>query len=600
MMTKRFKSIQSSMTLAFSTFFILFIIGMDMVNYNLAEDMVYKISMENTDRLVDQAYRNILSYIQYMKHISTIVYNNKDVQEYLADYNTLTPGERVYYRDKIVDFIRSIQQTRTDINLIMIFGYRGGMISNRDKTPIKKFINYTKQAWYINAQSAGGYPAISPSHIQNFFNKEYRWVVSLSREIRSQGRIPLGILLVDLNFDIISDICNNMMQGKNGYFFIVDHSGRIIYHPQQQLIYSEIKKEMINKVITGNDGSFTVEDEGIKKIYTVKSSLDPDWKIVGVTYLNALIENRVKIQSYYLILALISVFFIILISLLLSRRISKPIKSLRLSMKKVEVGNFAINIKEKIERDPPDEIGDLAKDFNIMISKIKELMSQILSEQEQKRDYELKALQAQINPHFLYNTLDSIIWLAANNKSGEVLQITSALAKLFRIGISKGEQFITVEEEIEHVKSYLTIQKMRYKDKFDYCIDVDPSIMPFKTIKIILQPFVENAIYHGIKNKPGHGKIDINGRKEKSGILFEIIDDGIGMTQERIQEVFYQNNGYSENRKNNPASLGVGVVNVSERIRLYFGDKYGLNCHSSNGYGTRVDIYLPVLKDKPL
>jgi two-component system, sensor histidine kinase YesM len=173
------------------------------------------------------------------------------------------------------------------------------------------------------------------------------------------------------------------------------------------------------------------------------------------------------------------------------------------------------------------------------------------------------------------------------------------LAKLFRIGISKGEQFITIEEEIEHIKSYLTIQKMRYKDKFNYSIDVDSSILTLKTIKIILQPFVENAIYHGIKNKPGQGKIEIKGRKEKSGILFQIIDDGIGMPEERMKEVFYPPDGTLETEKYVPATLGVGIGNVRERIKLYFGDKFGITCFSSNGFGTRIEIYLPVIKDRP-
>ena len=232
-----------------------------------------------------------------MKHISSIVDNNKDVQEYFNNYDKLSISGKKIYKEKIISLFKSIQQTRIDINLIMLLGYKGGYISNRGNKTIKEYIDYTKQEWYQNAFSAKGNAVISPSHVQNLFNKEFRWVVSLSREIYAQqNKTPLGILLVDLNFNIIEDLCKNIHQGKNGYFFIVDESGRIIYHPEQQLIYSNLKTEMIDKVITITDGSFVISDNDIKKIYTIKSLNDTGWKIVGVTYLNELIENRSKIQ----------------------------------------------------------------------------------------------------------------------------------------------------------------------------------------------------------------------------------------------------------------------------------------------------------------
>ena len=225
-----------------------------------------------------------------------------------------------------------------------------------------------------------------------------------------------------------------------------------------------------------------------------------------------------------------------------------------------------------------------------MIFKIKELMKQIMKEQDQKRIIELKALQDQINPHFLYNTLDSIIWLAANRKNKAVLEMTSALAKLFRIGISKGDQIITIENEIEHITSYLTIQKMRYRDKFDYSINIDPEILQMKTVKLILQPIVENSIYHGIKNKRGNGHIEITGKKVESGIILEITDNGVGMTADQIEALLLP-------KKSNSHPSGIGMHNVNDRIKLYFGPKFGIECKSCPDKGTRISIYLPFIKD---
>lgn len=585
-MKKKLKSIQSNIVITFSSFFIIVIIGLWTVSYKLTEDTAKYISISSTHLLINQVYRNIMSYIEYMKHISSIVDNNKDVQEYFNNYDKLSISGKKIYKEKIISLFKSIQQTRIDINLIMLLGYKGGYISNRGNKTIKEYIDYTKQEWYQNAFSAKGNAVISPSHVQNLFNKEFRWVVSLSREIYAQqNKTPLGILLVDLNFNIIEDLCKNIHQGKNGYFFIVDESGRIIYHPEQQLIYSNLKTEMIDKVITITDGSFVISDNDIKKIYTIKSLNDTGWKIVGVTYLNELIENRSKIQFYYILLSIISIFIIIIISIFISRKISKPIKDLRSSIKEVENGNFDIDINIQ----STNEIGELEKDFKIMILKIKDLMKQILKEQDQKRIIELKALQAQINPHFLYNTLDSIIWLAANKKNKAVLEMTSALSKLFRIGISKGDQIITIQNEIEHISSYLTIQKMRYKDKFDYNININPNILQMKTIKLILQPIVENSIYHGIKNKRGKGHIKIIGEKKRHEIILQVIDDGVGMTKDKVEKLFLP-------KKSDSNKSGIGINNVNDRIKLYFGHRYGISCTSSPNKGTTIKINLPQIK----
>ena len=367
-MKKRLKSIQSSIVIAFSSFFIIVIIGLWTVSYTLTEDTAKNISISNTYLLIDQVHRNIMSYIEYMKYISSIVYNNKDVQEYFYNFDKLSIDDQKKYKEKIISLFKSVQQTRIDINLIMLFGYKGGYISNRGNKKIKEYIDYKKQDWYQNAFLAKGNTVISPSHVQNLFFKEFRWVVSLSREIYTQqDKTPLGILLVDLNFNIIEDLCKNIHQGKSGYIFIVDESGRIIYHPEQQLIYNNLKVEMIEKVITTSDGSFVINDNGIKKIYTIKSLQDPRWKIVGVTYLNELIEKKGRIQLYYLFLSVISILIIVIISIFISRKISKPIKDLRSSIKEVENGNFDININIK----STNEIGELEKDFKIMIFKIK-------------------------------------------------------------------------------------------------------------------------------------------------------------------------------------------------------------------------------------
>jgi two-component system sensor histidine kinase YesM len=256
-------------------------------------------------------------------------------------------------------------------------------------------------------------------------------------------------------------------------------------------------------------------------------------------------------------------------------------------MKMIEKGNF----DTQVDVNSSNEIGQLGLRFNRMTAKIKELMLQNVQEQELKRKSELKALQAQINPHFLYNTLDSIIWMAEVNKSKEVVLMVSSLAKLFRLSLSKGDEIIPIRNEIEHIKSYLTIQKMRYKDKLDFEIQVDDHILSYKTIKIILQPLVENSIYHGIKNKDGVGLIRITGTQVGNKIVLSVIDNGIGMTPETL-EALLQKPVPSEQ------GSGMGVNNVNQRIKLYYGEEYGLQYESEPGQGTTVHIWLP-MREQP-
>lgn len=588
LMNFKFKSIQSTIAVAFSFLILFTTLVIGAISFGLTYDTVEKNSRAYTYQLIEQVNRNIESYITNMENVSLMTLYNNDVREYLTNEN-LSSEEEKAYEDKIKAFFNSILGTRKDISSVMIFGYNGRVVigNNRNITELNPYIDPAKQTWYMKAKEAGGAAVVSSSHVQNVLQDDYyRWVVSLSRELVSTGgREKMGVFLVDLNFSIINDMCSKIKLGKRGYVFIVDHDGNIVYHPQQQLIYSNVKNEMIEEVISSKSNYFITNEDNDSRIYNIMDSINTGWKIVGVSYINELVTNKSEIQRSYKLWGFICLAIAIVLSIILSRRISRPVKRLEASMKQVEKGNFDI----KVDIESSNEIGQLSRAFNIMTAKIKELMNQNMKVQELKRKSELKALQAQINPHFLYNTLDSIVWMAEAKNSEEVVLMTSALAKLFRLSISKGEEIITVYSEIEHVRSYLTIQKMRYRDKLDFDIEVDPEILQYKTLKIILQPLVENSIYHGIKNKSGTGVIKIRGKLFDDKIVMQIIDNGIGMTPEKVKHILENPSKFSK-------GSGVGVKNVNERIKLYFGADYGLNFESEPDCGTTVNIWLPVIE----
>ncbi|MDR1950107.1 MAG: histidine kinase [Spirochaetaceae bacterium] len=580
---RRFHSIQVTIAIAFSSLSVVLIVGAILIAFGVTEETARIASRRYTQQLVYQITNNIEFYIEYLYSASTFLQADAGVQDYL---DSGEPAAAQSALDVMVN-------TRTDISLIGIFNYRGGFVISGQGETLNPASDPARQSWYTAAQNGRGDPVVSSSHVQNIVRDRYPWVISLSREILDpETRRGKGILLVDLNYRIIDSICGSIQLGNRGYIFIVDRNGEIVYHPQQQLLYGGLKTENIRRVMDERADYFSGGGEDGDKFYSVATMYSTGWKVVGVNYRSELVENRESIRRNYALWGLLFLAVSMAISVLLSQWISKPIKELRRSMRDVEHGDFDVTAVIGSS----NEIGELGMDFNIMIREIKNLLRRVTLEQEQKRKSELNALQMQINPHFLYNTLDSVIWMAEGGKQQEVIAMSSALARLFRLSISKGKEIIDVASEIEHVKNYLTIQKIRYKDRLDYRIDVAEDIKSFQIVKIILQPLVENAIYHGIKNNSAAGTVIISGCRTAKGMDLVVRDDGAGMDRETLAQV-RSRLGSAEALEAPPRrGSGVGVRNVDERIKLYFGPDYGLEFESREDEGTTVFIHLPAIE----
>ncbi|WP_036717587.1 cache domain-containing sensor histidine kinase [Paenibacillus harenae] len=581
------KSIQSHISLAFSLLILAAIVLTSLVSYQVSVAAVERNSKGYIEEIIKQVNLNIQSYVDNMENISLLALTNKDVKYYLSDNSFISEENRRTYEKRISDLFQAILYTRKDIASIMVYGYNGRFVSDRRITSLNPNTRLQDQAWYQMAKAAGGKSVISAPHVQNLIENEYRWVVSLSRELKSTDGITAeGVLLVDLNLSVINDICSNINLGQKGYLFIVDNEGNLVYHPQQQLIESKLRTERIKEVLQVSNGqSFVVNQGDGKRIYSVQDT-NFGWRIAGVAYTDDLITSKDDLRNSIIFYSLFGLAISLLISIGLSHRLSKPIKVLQSDMKQVEKGNF--DIQTKIGQ--MNEIGQLGRSFNLMVSRTKFLMEETIRNQENKRKSELLLLQAQINPHFLYNTLDSIVWMAEQKQHEEVVLMTAALAKLFRASITKDQELVPIRVELEHITNYLLIQKMRYNEELRYEIDIDESILGYKTLKILLQPFVENAIYHGIRNMYGieDGRITIRGRASGDQIVFEVEDNGHGMTPEQQGRLLFSNE--EDNR-----DQGIGIRNVDERIKLYFGYEYGIQIRSEIGEGTCITIVIPKL-----
>jgi two-component system sensor histidine kinase YesM len=336
--------------------------------------------------------------------------------------------------------------------------------------------------------------------------------------------------------------------------------------------------------------------EKIRFVTGVVEEVVQDYVIFEVDRTNTKYEQMrgsfLRWEIFSIVLIISAVGFSVLAAWGLSRSIYTPIKKLH----DVTTTITKNDLQALMTSDNVDEITELGMSFNIMIGKIRELLDSKIKEQENLKKAELRALQAQINPHFLYNTLDTIIWMAEAKKNAQVIEIVSALSSFFRISLSKGRDWITIGEEIERTNSYLTIQKMRYRDILDYEIQVDERVANYTILKLVLQPLVENALYHGIKNKRQGGTIIVRAKpKNENEVQLEVEDNGIGFTPEKLAQLQEELEDDSGDIK---LESGFGIGNVNKRIRLYYGKQYGISVKSEYHTGTCVTLIIPAIKEE--
>ena len=421
---------------------------------------------------------------------------------------------------------------------------------------------------------------MSAPHVESIFEGYYPWVVTMTAPLPQNS--SAAWVSLDLSFSSISTYINNVSIGQRGYCFLMDQSGNIVYHPQQQLLYSGLKSEDTYHLSQLEDGAHA--DNTV--IYSLTSVEGSDWRVVGVSYVDELVNRNVReMIQLSLVLAVVVLLTALFTSWLLSRLLGRPLRGLASAMESFEAD------ADHFDYQPVGgtrEVQELSCSFGHMVMRIQQLMTTVREEELNLRKTELKALQAQINPHFLYNTLDSIAWMCEQGRNADAVKMVHALARLFRISISKGHELIPIAREIEHAESYLQIQKYRYKNQFTYQFHVDPQCLDYLCNKITLQPIIENAINHGLDLLVDEGTIDVYVLQDGEDILFRVVDNGVGMSQEQIVSIMQH--GPKER-------TGIGIRNVNDRLQIYFGKAYGLRIVSKLDVGTCVEIRMPKIRE---
>ena len=484
-------------------------------------------------------------------------------------------------------------------NLVSIacFSGEGELLGAAPVGTVKKNADIAGQNWFTSAQDKLENLHFSELHVQNIFENSsgrYYWVVSLSRgvELTSHGKMSAGILLVDMNFSSIRQLFTEINSEGMGYVYLVSSDGEIIYHPRQNLIFSNMLEENNLAASKYDDGVHDETFQGEERMVVVKTVGYTGWKIVSVVPKDELYQDFDRTRVMAVIIIILSIFLMIFANQFVAVRIAKPLKKLENSIRGIRADQKPEGTKPPvIYIGGSPEIQHLGLTIRSMVEQLRKLTDDIVREQEEKRKNELDALQSQINPHFLYNTLDSIMWMIESERYEEAISMVQALGKLLRISLSKGKNIISVGDELQHARSYLDIQKYRYKNKFTSYFEVEEGIEKYKTIKLIIQPIIENAIYYGMEYMDGEGEIHIRAYTRENDLFLEVEDNGPGMPEEQVEGLLKEG-GRSRSR-----GSGIGLRNVHQRIQLYFGEAYGLEIESEPDEGTLVRIHLPKTED---
>lgn len=420
-------------------------------------------------------------------------------------------------------------------------------------------------------------------------------IVSVARSITDEasGRVR-GVIMIDLKLRSVSQAARNVTLGKSGYVMVTDAEGQSVYKPEHPLI-EHIPTDWFP---SGESGTFTADTEGGTLLFMYQSSTFTGWRTVGVFPTRDSISEVRQIQFYVVSFVFVVCLFGLSASLWFSRSIAQPIFRLMSYMRRAETGN----LRPGRWSDRADEIGMLGNSYNRMLVQIRQLISLNELRERQKRDAEIRSLQEHIKPHFLYNTLDTIHWMARKEGAEDVSGMVGALSRLFRIGLSKGQDYIPLHSEIEHMTSYMQIQQTRYRDRLQYTLNIPEELRDLFVLKLLLQPLIENAIYHGIKGRRGPGHIRVEARLEHNRLLLTVQDNGAGMSNERLAEMQQLLEApLASLEASSPGMTGksYGMLNVQARLRLSFGDEYGIVLESQEGEGTNVTIIHPLMRELP-
>lgn len=572
--------IQSIIMTVLTALTIITTVIMGLLLYNRFKMAIKQTAVTNTENMVENTVEKLDADLLNVRQITNAV-NYNIIQEY-----------DISSRDFNRQFSLLYEINADKIQSMALYDDKGNLLTAEPVTVQKDAVEPSEQDWYQDAEADIENIHFSIPHIQNLFvdgTYRYYWVVSLSRSVDiNDGEQPgSGVLLVDMKYSVIEDTLARINDASNGiYYYLCNRDGQMIYHPRGTDMDRGYFKEEYRDAATYEDGTYELTVNGRTSNVIVNSVAYTGWKVVGVVPESVQIASINRFRYYIITTVIILMVMLLGVNRIISKKISRPILKLNESVKAYEAGG-----PTDIYIGGSSEIRHLGYSVQKSYEQIEALMQEIIREQTERRKSEMDALQSQINPHFLYNTLESITWMVEAKKNLDAVFMISELAKLLRISLSKGRTVIRISDEIQHSRSYMNIQKVRYKERFQIEFDIDEEINEYCTVKLIVQPILENAIYYGVGNmdEDDGGKITIRGEKKGDDIYISVEDNGMGMNEDIVENILKDNNKVPKH------GSGVGLINVHSRIQLMFGNEYGLEVYSEPDEGTRIVIHIPAI-----
>ena len=575
--------IQYTVLVSFTVVSVLFILLLGFSLYQRFMMRTRVMMTESTEQLMSQTEANVEDYLTSMRRVSDAMYYDAIKDKDLAR-DTLDSEMSLLYeanKDSLISFA--------------VFKRDGSLVSATPVSTLKEGMDVREQPWFDLALNKPENLHFSTPHVQNIFDASslrYYWVISLSRivELTDNGVPMRGVLLVDMNYSTIEQMMDRVNKSNSyQYFYLCDSNGELIYHPRMIQIGADKYLENNLEASGYEDGVHEEIFEGERRVVIVKTISYTGWKLVGVIPMSGFRLGSFSTQYFTILVLLTAILALLLINRLVTNRITSPILRLNRSIQNMEGGRVD---PESVYIGGPAEIEHLGRSLQGSFRQVNTLMDDVVREQEERRRSELDALQSQINPHFLYNTLDSIVWMIEGERNADAVFMVTQLASLFRVSLSKGRTVISIRDELVHARNYMNIQKVRYKEAFEISWDIEEEIENYCTVKLIVQPILENALYYGIDALGDEGEIIVTGRKEGDDIFISVSDNGLGMPPEKVAQLL-EDEEHEEREKKHGS--GVGLINVHKRIMLRFGPQYGLKIESEPDEGTTVTIHLPAV-----
>ena len=536
------------------------------IYYQTSSVAIRQTTEQNTRKTIQQSGQFITSYLQKVKQTTSSLAENEKIKTYAQ-----TPSQE--NAEQLRQLFATILKTDSDLVSAILVTKDGNLISTDPELIMKTSADMMKEKWYQDAIHKGAMPILTPARRTVSHTTGEKWVISIMQEVVDKDGKNLGVVRLDIGYKTLEAYLDQLQLGKEGFTFIVNDNHDFVYHPKKAVYSSNAEMKAMAPYLSVKNG-YVKSKQAYVSQYQIPNS---GWTLIGVSSMEQLHAVQTQILwsfigtgLFALGVCLIGIWFVL-------RLWIKPLRDLQATILKVGSGHSDLRANET----GSPELVDLARQFNIMLDRIDQLMIAVKEEEQNVRRYELQALSSQINPHFLYNTLDTIVWMAEFNDSKRVVEVTKSLAKYFRLALNQGHEQISLKDEIDHVRQYLFIQKQRYGEKLQYEIKELKQYDGYKIPKLILQPLVENAIYHGIKEMNRQGMIRVSVFKNDTQLIVSIYDNGRGFVASETTNATLVRLG------------GVGLKNVNQRLQLQFGKSYHMEIKSEENTYTEIRLYFP-------